>query len=213
MSIPSVASSVSMSSSDEIINVFTPILKPNEELLEYPFSFIDDHDYITKDFCKGLPDEEPLDCGNFPKNITEYYWIHEGENDEEPWMCLCKLTNDCYVFYSASCDYTGFDCQGGMKMIISKDKERLFNMGLTYRQRKIIISEIKYKKQKERDFNRTAIIDEKLILKGNSCYNTQVKDIEDAVTVFANNLLNSISNNCYCKLWYTWNMCIYNMDS
>ncbi len=135
-----------MISSD--MNVFTPISEPNKALLEYPFSFIDDHDnfgwtYKTKDFCKGLPDEEPLNCGDFPKNITEYYWIHEGENDEEPWMCLCKLSNDCYVFYSASCDYTGFDCQGGMEMIISKDKERLFTMGLTDKQRQMCIDEKK----------------------------------------------------------------------
>jgi hypothetical protein len=131
-------------------NVFIPITTPNKALLEYPFSFIgDEHLYIPQTLCRGLPDEEPLNCGDFPNNITEYYWIHEGENDEEPWMCLCKLSNepgsegDRYVFYSASCDYTGFDCQGGMEMIISKDKERLFTMGLTDRQRQMCIDEKK----------------------------------------------------------------------
>lgn len=128
--------------------VFTPISEPNKALLEYPFSFIGE-DYRTQDFCKGLPDEEPLNCGDFPNNITEYYWIHEGENDEEPWMCLCKLSNeqgsegDRYVFYSASCDYTGFDCQGGMEMVISKDINKLFNSGMCETDRAIYFKDMK----------------------------------------------------------------------
>lgn len=139
-----------MSRESNPIYIFTPIAIPNRTALEYPFSFIVDEEYQTRYFCRGLPDEEPLDCGDFPNNITEYYWIHEGENDVEPWMCLCKLDNNCYCFYSASCDYTGFDCQGGMEMVISKDKENLVEMGLTDRQREILIADKKEGGQKAR---------------------------------------------------------------
>ena len=132
-----------MSNVKEFIPLFTPIATPNRKALEYPFSFIgEEHYYIPHTFCKGLPDEEPLDCGAFPNNIIEYYWIHEGENDEEDWMCLCKLNNDCYVFYSASCDYTGFDCQGGMEMIISKDINKLFNSGMCEKNRSMYFKDM-----------------------------------------------------------------------
>lgn len=122
--------------------IFTPIATPDLAALRYPLSCIDRGDdecyggYSTDDFCEGLlGDDEGRSCGNFPDNIAEYYWIHEGHNDEEPWHCLCKLDNGYYAFYSAWCDYTGFDCQGGMKLIISKNSDKLFNEGLTQSQR------------------------------------------------------------------------------
>lgn len=113
--------------------IFTPLTNHKLWDLSYPFSFINKKDdelwgyqYSTADFCRGLVDEELCDPGNFPKNIRDYYWIQEGENDGKSWLCLCRLKNGCYVFYSASCDYTGFDCQGGMIMFISNSKERIF---------------------------------------------------------------------------------------
>jgi hypothetical protein len=126
-----------------ISQIFTPLETPKKEQLSYPFSYIlgnnveDEYNelYSTSDFAKGILGEEKCECGNFPNNIVEFYWIHEGENDEEPWECLCKLDNGNYAFYSASCDYTGFDCQGGMNLIVSKDRERLFNEGMTSSQR------------------------------------------------------------------------------
>jgi hypothetical protein len=118
--------------------IFTPIPTPNIEALSEPFSYINDtyDGYNNDDFSEGLLDEDNCDASNFPNNITEYYWIHEGMNDEEPWECLCKLDNNNYAFYSAWCDYTGFDCQGGMKLIVSKDINRLFYEGLTDAQRR-----------------------------------------------------------------------------
>jgi hypothetical protein len=111
--------------------MFTPITNPNIKALEYPFSFIINQEYDIQYFCKGILSEDKEDPGDFPNNIIEYYWIHEGENDEEPWICLCKLDNGVYAFYSASCDYTGFDCQGGMELVISKNLDKLFNEGMT----------------------------------------------------------------------------------
>lgn len=122
--------------------VFTPIPDPDKGALSYPFSFIkggDDDDwgcsYDVEDFAKGLLGEEKCDAGNFPDNIIEFYWLREGHNDEEPWELLCKLDNGNFALYTAWCDYTGFDCQGGMKLIVSKDLNRLFYEGMTEHQR------------------------------------------------------------------------------
>ena len=127
---------------DEFDLVSTPIANPDKAALKYPFSYIagsEDKgwcaDYDTDDFSEGLLGEEKCDAGKFPDNIVEFYWLHEGHNDEDAWQLLCKLDNGNFAFYCAWCDYTGFDCQGGMKLIVSKDLKRLFYDGLTQIQR------------------------------------------------------------------------------
>jgi hypothetical protein len=105
---------------------FTPLENPKIDKLNYPFSFIGE-EYEIADICRGFVDEPPVDPGDFPNNIIEYYWIYEGENDGDAWECVCKLANDAYVFYSGSCDYTGFDCQGGMELHISMDRRKIYD--------------------------------------------------------------------------------------
>jgi hypothetical protein len=122
--------------------IFSPVTI-DESIFEYPFSFISNNTkngyskyYVLSQFSRGLLDEEPIDPGNFPDNIEKYYWVHNGENDEEPWELLCKLNNGIYAYYSAWCDYTGFDCQGTMKLIVSRNLKRLFYEGLTDNERR-----------------------------------------------------------------------------
>lgn len=133
---------------DEMDLVSTPIAEPDKAALKYPFSFIagsEDEgwcgEYNTADFTEGLLSEEKCDAGKFPDNIVEFYWLHEGHNDEDAWQLLCKLDNGNFAFYSAWCDYTGFDCQGGMKLIVSKDLKCLFYDGLTDAQRTTCLKE------------------------------------------------------------------------
>jgi hypothetical protein len=134
--------------------LFKAIQNPDLTKLDYPFAFIRDinndpdyYDYNVKDFYEGLPDEEPIkEIGNFPKNISEYYWIHEGENDEEPWKLLCKIHTpkcDVYGYYTAWCDYTGFDCQGGMRLVVSKSIFNLYDKALTSKDKKQLEKELK----------------------------------------------------------------------
>jgi hypothetical protein len=130
--------------------VCTPIVDPDKSALTYPFSFIahsNEEDwnrcYKVDNWSEGLLAEEKCDAGNFPNNITEFYWLHEGHNDDDAWELLCRLDNGNFAFYSAWCDYTGFDCQGGMKLIVSKDLKRLFYEGLTERQRELCFKEKK----------------------------------------------------------------------
>ena len=143
---------VPASSADEFDLVATPIAEPDRSAFSYPFSCISCGEegswcatYDTDDFCEGLLGEEDTDhsCGKFPDNIVEFYWLHEGHNDEDKWECLCKLDNGNYAYYTAWCDYTGFDCQGGMKIIISADLKRLFYEGLTERSRALCLKEKK----------------------------------------------------------------------
>ena len=99
---------------------------PDPACLEYPFSEIGSFD-MTPKMIPGQPTE---DIGNFPNNVEHYYWIHEGQNDEEPWFTICRLTNGVYVFYKGECDYTGFDCQGSMELYASKDPAVLIHMAM-----------------------------------------------------------------------------------
>ncbi len=110
--------------------VFTPLDQPDLTGFEYPFSCINEdilYYYNLADITKGFVDEEPVDAGNFPTNITDVYWIHEGENDGDAWECLCKLENGLYAYYRASCDYTGFDCQGEMELHLTRVPLKLYD--------------------------------------------------------------------------------------
>ncbi len=105
-------------------------IKVNPKDLEYPFSYLKDEYYYQRT-PKPIPGHDSADVGNFPHNIEHYYWIHEGANDEEPWMTLCRLTNGAYVFYKGECDYTGFDCQGNMELYSSMDQTVLITYGMS----------------------------------------------------------------------------------
>jgi hypothetical protein len=97
---------------------------PIPEHLEYPFQFLgNEYPVEVTPILSNDPGE--LDVEDFPANIDHYYWVHEGVNDEEPWLTLCKLKNGLYVFYKGECDYTGFDCQGDMRIYAAKDPKDL----------------------------------------------------------------------------------------
>jgi hypothetical protein len=157
-------------SSVDFSKIYTALEAPKKEQLAYPFSYIlgdgekDEYNemFSTSDFAKGILGEEKCECGNFPHNIVEFYWIHEGQNDEEPWECLCKLDNGNYAFYTASCDYTGFDCQGGMSLIVSGDREKLFNEGMSDGQRERCLIDKGLKKKAKKEWKPSAALAEKM---------------------------------------------------
>ncbi len=154
----------------EMAATFRPLVEPNTKVLKSPLSCIyegEKNDYCWTDtfrcsnlttdyrvsaFCEGLLGEEAFDIGNFPNNITEYYWIHAGTPDEEAWYLLCQIqtpTGPAYAFYVAKCSYTGFE-YGGMRMWVSKDPQRLFYEGLTEANRKLCLEEKGTGKQRPR---------------------------------------------------------------
>lgn len=119
--------------------VFRQQASPYVPALRYPFSFITSGEYPR--MTRSIPGYRSESIGQFPSNIEHYYWIHEGVNDEEPWMCLCKLDSGVYVFYKGECDYTGFDCQGDMQIYASREPSVLIQMAMTTREYEKYVAE------------------------------------------------------------------------
>ena len=91
------------------------------------------------------------DAGRFPNNIKYFIWCQKGINDEKPWLLLCRLTNGKYAYFSASCDYTGFSCQGGMSLYIADTIEVLVDMAMSDPEREKYYSFLKKKHRRSTD--------------------------------------------------------------
>jgi hypothetical protein len=89
------------------------------------------NDYRLKTILRPILGVEDVDVGDFPKNITEYYWINDGKRDEYPWYVLGGLGNGVYFYYTASCTYSGFECAGGMALYAAKDLQTLYDHGMS----------------------------------------------------------------------------------
>ncbi len=88
------------------------------KMLEYPMENLDAYGGPENIF-RAIPTEAGItanDLAGFPTQIREFLWVHEGENDSEPWLAVGILENGTYFFYKGECDYTGFDCQGDMQL-------------------------------------------------------------------------------------------------
>lgn len=106
-------------------------VKDLEKEMEYPYSSVGTDNYSLKEIYRPIVVEtSQASAGNFPKSIKEHFWIRPGENDGDSWYSCGQLTNGNYFFYSASCDYTGFDCQGGMNLWVSSSWETLVHHGM-----------------------------------------------------------------------------------
>lgn len=84
--------------------------------LEYPLENLQAYGGPANIY-RPIPTETSVtaaDLTGFPTQIREFLWVHEGENDADPWLALGILENGVYFFYKGECDYTGFDCQGDM---------------------------------------------------------------------------------------------------
>lgn len=45
--------------------------------------------------------------------VVEVVAADDGENDEEDWICITKMSDGRFAVMSAGCDYTGWDCRAG----------------------------------------------------------------------------------------------------
>lgn len=84
-----------------------------------------------------LSEKEMLDYKRFEK----VFFFQQGENDGPPWIFLVKHLNGYYVYFSAWCDYTGFECQGGKTIEYSRSWQRMWNLGLTDEVREMVASQ------------------------------------------------------------------------
>jgi hypothetical protein len=119
-----------------------------QKAFKYPFSFMkggDNYDPIYKyDYnqtCMTMFNNkmksEKIDMSNvlFSRDIVNVFWYEEGENDVSPWYFIGKIKcNDKFkfIYYIGECDYTGFDCQGDMRIYISSSLQKIIDLAIEY---------------------------------------------------------------------------------
>lgn len=81
-------------------------------------------------FAEGLQDVSA--CEGFAGSIKigddeikAVYRASEGANDERSWLCVGELRDGRWFYLEASCDYTGWDCQAGGRIIIGADEAQV----------------------------------------------------------------------------------------
>jgi len=99
------------------------------------FLFRYDYNNICMTLFNKNMKSERIDMSNveFPRDIEKVYWYEKGKNDVKPWRFIGKIKCDDkfkYVYYIGECDYTGFDCQGCMKLYVSKNLRKIMKMAV-----------------------------------------------------------------------------------
>lgn len=65
------------------------------------------------------------------KNVTEVLASVNGENDQDSWICIVKLSDGRFACLEGSCDYTGWDCHAGNTITVASSVETLLSTGVT----------------------------------------------------------------------------------
>ncbi len=76
-------------------------------------------------------------------NFNQIYFNRIGENDEQSWIIVGKSGQN-YVYFEGSCDYTGFDCQGGGDLYYCDNWKTLWNMNMDDCVRKLMLNNYGY---------------------------------------------------------------------
>lgn len=118
---------------------FRQQIHPNFNCLEEPFSFV--REYQLK--ATKIPGEElsrpwDEDFSTFPNDIEHFFWVQEGQHDGDPWKCLVRIEDGwagenhlgTFAYFEAGCDYTGFDCQGFIKVWVSGSYSSLIKFAM-----------------------------------------------------------------------------------
>lgn len=69
---------------------------------------------------------------------SEIYYLQQGENDGDTWFIVAK-SKGYYIYFEASCCYTGFDVIGGGSFCFNKDWKTFWNMCTTNESRMMIL--------------------------------------------------------------------------
>jgi hypothetical protein len=100
-----------------------------KEEFEYPFAESGFEE-------KHIPHVVSKPLGDFPNNIKRWIWSSAGENDGDSWELIAELEPEPfydgkrYVYYTAWCDYTGFDCRGYGETFVTSKIEYLIEYAL-----------------------------------------------------------------------------------
>lgn len=101
----------------------------------YPLSFAGSMLECTTVFGDPGPVRVP-EGYEFQSCVKDVFYMKKGENDGDEWVLLGTLVGCGWFYYTVSCDYTGFDCQGGMRCVAASSLGRLVEHGLGDWQRK-----------------------------------------------------------------------------
>jgi hypothetical protein len=63
-------------------------------------------------------------------DVVEILVMSDGENDGPSWLGVFRLRDGRFAFLSASCDYTGWDCQAGGAAVVALDLTHLIAFGM-----------------------------------------------------------------------------------
>ena len=89
-----------------------------------------DNDYRLDSIVRPMPGVAAAPLGDFPNNIQDYFWLNDGKNDEHPWYLLARLSNGTFVFLMASCNFSGFECEGQIHVYAATDLQTLYDNGM-----------------------------------------------------------------------------------
>ena len=77
----------------------------------------------------------------FPACVGEIFYWAAGANDDDPWLLLFAVQDTVasrsgevapsFGYFTAWCDYTGFDCSGGMKLYLARDLDALVTFAMS----------------------------------------------------------------------------------
>lgn len=101
---------------------------------------------------------EPLNTDLFEK----VFLFQQGKCDEESWIFLIKHRNGYFVYFNASCDYTGFDCRGGGTIICGTDFDHIWTMEMTNDSRNLFLKQTSlYHLDPDFDYQKIEIVDQR----------------------------------------------------
>jgi hypothetical protein len=91
-------------------------VNPQTEQLGLLGKFLDD--YAWQEASKFLsPASNPLTrevvMGLSAADVAEVLALGDGENEERSWLAILRMKDGRFVYLTAWCDYTGWDCQAG----------------------------------------------------------------------------------------------------
>lgn len=93
----------------------------------------DDIDFMPQQTSEdGIDDVKAFwkDSESFYDNLKEIFHFQTGQRDGDDWNVLGQFSNGVFFYITAWCDYTGFDCQSGVRVHCSRDLDLLKKMGI-----------------------------------------------------------------------------------
>lgn len=100
-------------------------MKELEENFAYPIESFLKRDGVWSFTCDGnISMKKMLDL----KQVSTVFYYRLGVRDDEEWILICQLKNGYYMYFRASCDYTGFVCQGGGNIACSSSWNTFVNL-------------------------------------------------------------------------------------